>query len=82
MQEGSKHLKYQEYFFKKSLRDFNPAADVTANLVGFTNLDNIGQEGIELAQNKSLSGKIGSRKVIKDNAGKIVDDLQEVKLPQ
>ena len=75
-------LKIPGIFFQKEFKRFYPAADVTANLVGFTNLDNIGQEGIELAQNKFLSGKVGSKKVIKDNAGKIVDDLQEVKLPQ
>ena len=75
-------LKIPGIFFQKEFKRFYPAADITANLVGFTNLDNIGQEGIELSQNKFLSGKLGSKKVIKDRAGKIVDDLQEVKLPQ
>ena len=75
-------LKIPGVFFQKEFKRFYPAADITANLVGFTNLDNIGQEGIELSQNKFLSGKLGSKKVIKDRAGKIVDDLQEVKLPQ
>lgn len=75
-------LKIPGIFFQKEFKRFYPGADVVANLVGFTNIDNLGQEGVELAQNKYLAGKLGSKKVVKDNSGKIVDDLQEVKLPQ
>ena len=59
-----------------------PAGEVTAHLVGFTGIDDNGQEGFELTMNDTLSGKAGSRRVIKDRAGHIVEDLEAVKVPQ
>ncbi len=59
-----------------------PAGEVTAHLVGFTGIDDNGQEGFELIMNDTLSGKAGSRRVIKDRAGHIVEDLEAVKVPQ
>ena len=59
-----------------------PAGEVTAHLVGFTGIDDNGQEGFELTMNETLSGKAGSRRVIKDRAGHIVEDLEAVKVPQ
>ncbi len=71
-------------FTRKEYKRFYPHADITANLVGITNIDNIGQEGIELFQNKILTGKIGSRKVLIDRNRKTVAnlDLEEGRLPQ
>ncbi|MDX1915832.1 MAG: penicillin-binding protein 2 [Methylophilus sp.] len=69
-------------FMQQEYKRFYPAGDVTAHVVGFTGIDGNGQEGFELAQNALLSGKPGSRKVIKDAKGHIVDDLEAVKLPQ
>jgi cell division protein FtsI (penicillin-binding protein 3) len=51
-------------------------------LVGFTGIDEKGQEGFELKYQDWLSGKPGSRHVIKDRQGHIVEDLEAVKLPQ
>jgi cell division protein FtsI (penicillin-binding protein 3) len=50
--------------------------------VGFTGIDDNGQEGFELAKNSVLSGKAGSRRVIQDRQGHIVEDLEAVKVPQ
>jgi cell division protein FtsI (penicillin-binding protein 3) len=69
-------------FLQREYKRFYPAGDVTAHLVGFTGIDDNGQEGFELAQNAALSGKPGSRKVIKDRRGRIVEDLEAVKVPQ
>lgn len=69
-------------FLQREYKRFYPAGDVTAHIVGFTDINDIGQEGFELAQNSHLSGKAGSRKVIKDRQGRIVEDLEEVKVPQ
>jgi cell division protein FtsI (penicillin-binding protein 3) len=69
-------------FLQREYKRFYPAGDVTAHLVGFTGIDDAGQEGFELAQNTALSGKPGSRKVIKDRRGRIVEDLEAVKVPQ
>ena len=69
-------------FLQREYKRFYPAGDVTAHIVGFTGIDDNGQEGFELAQNKSLSGKAGQRRVIKDRQGRIVEDLEAVKVPQ
>lgn len=69
-------------FLEREYKRFYPAGDVTAHVVGFTDINDVGQEGFELAQNDHLSGKAGSRKVIKDRQGRIVEDLEDVKVPQ
>jgi cell division protein FtsI (penicillin-binding protein 3) len=69
-------------FTEHEYKRFYPAGDVTAHVVGFTGVDDNGQEGFELAQNAYLSGKPGERRVIKDRQGHIVEDLEAVKLPQ
>jgi cell division protein FtsI (penicillin-binding protein 3) len=69
-------------FLQREYKRFYPAGDVTAHLVGFTGIDDNGQEGFELAKNSLLSGKAGSRRVIQDRQGHIVEDLEAVKVPQ
>ena len=59
-----------------------PAGAVSAHLLGFTNVEDIGQEGIELAQQSSLAGITGSRRVIKDGRGRIVEDNGYIREPQ
>lgn len=58
-----------------------PEGDAIAHVVGFTNVDDIGQEGIELAFNDRLSGAAGSRRVIRDRLGRIVEDVREAIQP-
>jgi len=62
-------------FAKREYKRFYPAGEVVAHLVGFTNIDDIGQEGIELGFNESLTGVAGKRRVVKDLKGNIVKDL-------
>jgi cell division protein FtsI (penicillin-binding protein 3) len=69
-------------FMQREYRRYYPEGEVTAHLVGFTSIDENGQEGFELAQQDWLSGKPGSRRVIKDRQGRIVEDLEAVKVPQ
>lgn len=69
-------------FLQREYRRFYPAAEATAQLVGYTNIDNQGQEGLELALEGSLHGEAGSRRVIKDLAGRVVEDLAEYDAPQ
>ena len=57
-------------------RRFYPAGEVAAHLVGFTNVDDAGQEGMELAWEQHLGAHVGKRKVIKDLNGRVVDDLE------
>lgn len=69
-------------YLQREYKRYYPAGEVTAHLVGFTGVDDTGQEGFELAMNASLSGKPGSRRVIKDRSGHIVEDLEAVNVPQ
>jgi cell division protein FtsI (penicillin-binding protein 3) len=60
-----------------SSREFKrhyPEGPTSAHIIGFTNVEDRGQEGIELAHEKQLAGRSGSRRVIKDRLGRIVED--------
>lgn len=54
-----------------------PEGEAAAHVVGFTNVEDKGQEGIELTFNKELAGKAGSRRVIKDRLGRVVEGVGE-----
>ena len=69
-------------FLQREYRRYYPAAEVTAHVVGVTGIDDNGQEGIELAYQDWLTGKAGSRRVIKDRLGHVVEDLESIRAPQ
>ena len=58
---------------------YYPTAEVTSHIIGVTNIDDKGQEGIELAYNKILSGKSGKKRVLKDSLGSVIRDIENVK---
>jgi cell division protein FtsI (penicillin-binding protein 3) len=58
-----------------------PEGEALAHVVGFTNVEDVGQEGIELAFNKELGGRNGSRRVIKDRMGRVVEAVGETVPP-
>ena len=64
---------YQRKEYKRQY----PEGETTAHVVGFTNVEDRGQEGMELAFNKELAGRAGSRRVIKDRLGRVVEDVRE-----
>jgi cell division protein FtsI (penicillin-binding protein 3) len=66
---------------RKEYKRYYPQGEVTTHVVGFTNVEDIGQDGMELAQQKNLVGKLGSRRVIKDRIGHIVEDLESIREP-
>ncbi len=68
---------YQRREYKREY----PEGEAAAHVVGFTNVEDIGQEGVELAFNRELSGKSGSRRVIKDRLGRVVEDVRDVVPP-
>ncbi|KAF0814836.1 putative peptidoglycan D,D-transpeptidase PenA [Andreprevotia sp. IGB-42] len=63
-------------------RRFYPAGEVMAHIVGFTDIDGRGQEGFELTRNAMLEGKVGSRTVIRDRRGYIVEDISTIVPPR
>ena len=65
---------YQRREYKREY----PEGEAAAHVVGFTNVEDRGQEGVELAFNQQLSGKAGSRRVIKDRLGRVVEDVRDV----
>lgn len=69
-------------FLKREYRRFYPAGELTAHIVGFTDIDDKGQEGIELAFQDELAGSPGSRRVIKDRKGRIIEDMGGVRAPR
>ena len=62
-------------------RRYYPDGDVMAHVVGFNSVEDQGQEGVELTFNQQLSGRPGSRRVIKDRLGRVIEDVQAVTLP-
>ena len=64
---------------QKEYRRFYPAGEVTAHVIGFTNIDDVGQEGLELAYDSWLAGSPGSKRVIKDRKGQTVEEVELVK---
>ncbi|MDN5843319.1 MAG: penicillin-binding protein 2 [Alcaligenaceae bacterium] len=79
--EKIKKLKIPGVHQLNETRRFYPEGAVMAHLVGFTNIEDRGIEGIELAFDKLLSGQPGSRRVIKDRLGRVVEDVQAVVPP-
>lgn len=69
-------------FLQREHRRYYPAGEVMAHLIGFTGLDNNGQEALELAFEKQLAGRPGSRRVIKDRLGHIIEDVESISQPQ
>lgn len=74
--EAVLNLKIPGVYGQREYRRFYPAADVTAHLLGFTNIDDRGQEGLELAYDEWLRGKPGSKRVLKDLTGKIIREIE------
>ncbi|MEK6708015.1 MAG: penicillin-binding protein 2 [Pseudomonadota bacterium] len=69
-------------FLRREFRRYYPAGELTAHMLGFTDVDDNGQEGIELAWQDALAGKPGSRRVIKDRKGRIVEDVESIRAPR
>ena len=69
-------------FLRREYKRFYPAGEVMAHVLGFTGIDDTGQEGLELAFQDALAGSPGKKRVIKDRAGDIVEDVESIRLPQ
>jgi len=67
---------------KREYRRYYPAGEVTSHLLGFTDVDDNGREGIELVHQAKLGGKVGSQQVIKDRRGHIIEDVASLRAPK
>ncbi len=66
---------------QREYRRYYPAAEVTSHVLGFTNIDDSGQEGIELAYDNWLKGSPGSKRVLKDRLGRIIENIESITTP-
>ncbi len=75
-------LKIAGVYARREYRRYYPDAEVTSHLLGFTNVDDVGQEGLEKAFDVQLRGIPGQKRVIKDRLGRIVKDVESIRVPQ
>ena len=69
-------------YLQREYRRYYPAGEVAAHVLGFTNIDDVGQEGLELAYNDWLRGKSGRKMVIKDRLGRTIKHVESVQAAQ
>ncbi|WP_091798239.1 penicillin-binding protein 2 [Lysobacter enzymogenes] len=72
-------LKVPGVFSQREFRRFYPQGEAMAHVLGYTNIDDRGQEGLELAFDHELRGKPGTKRVIRDGAGRIVENVDLVR---
>lgn len=75
-------LKIAGINFQQEFKRYYPEADSTAQLVGFTNIDDQGIEGLELAYQDWLMGVPGKKKVVKDRTGRVIEELNVAQEPR
>jgi len=82
--EKVKQLRLPGVGFIREFKRFYPAGETTAHLLGFTNIDDKGQEGLELMYNSTLEGVAGSKRVIRDGARRVIEehDVESIKEPE
>ncbi len=66
---------------QREYRRYYPAGEVTGHLIGFTDIDDEGQEGLELAFNHWLAGESGAKRVLKDRLGRSVENVESIRPP-
>lgn len=71
-------LEAEGIFTQREYRRYYPAGEVFSHVIGFTNIDDAGQEGIELAYNDWLKGTSGKKRVIKDRLGRVIEDVENI----
>ena len=81
LSEQIKNLNIKGLFLEKQYRRFYPDGETSAQIIGFTNIDDQGQEGIELQYNQWLQGQSGLKKVLKDRYGQEAANLSLIRPP-
>lgn len=66
---------------QREYRRFYPAGEVTGHVLGFTDIDDRGQEGLELAYDDWLSGEPGAKRVLRDRLGRTIEDVERLREP-
>ena len=79
--EQVKALKLDGVYFEREFKRFYPAGAVSSHLVGFTDFEDVGQEGMEFYYEKQLKGSEGSKRVVRDGQRRIIEDIENIKEP-
>lgn len=69
-------------YTQREYRRYYPAGEVTGHVIGFTNVDDQGLEGLELAYDPWLSGQPGAKRVLRDRLGRAIDNVESIRAPQ
>lgn len=77
-----KALQIQGVYSQEEYKRFYPEAEVSSQVIGFTNVDDQGQEGLELAYNRWLQGIPGKKRVLKDRLGNVIENLELIQAAQ
>jgi len=77
-----KALNIPGVFLQREYRRYYPTAEVCSHVLGFTNIDDRGQEGLELAFDEALRGRPGEQHVIQDNRGQVIAQVAQLRLPR
>jgi len=77
--EQIKALGIPGVYLAREYRRYYPAGEVTGHILGFTNIDDAGQEGLELAFDHWLAGENGAKRVIQDRYGHIVENVESIR---
>ncbi|ACL71855.1 Peptidoglycan glycosyltransferase [Thioalkalivibrio sulfidiphilus HL-EbGr7] len=64
---------------QREFRRYYPMGEVAAHVLGFTNIDDRGQEGLELALNELLTGQPGAKRVVRDRLGRVIRDVENIR---
>ena len=76
------NLNLEGVYSQQEYQRFYPQGEATAHLVGFSNVDDVGQEGLELTYDEWLRGVPGRRQVMKDRRGNIIEELNTIQTAQ
>jgi cell division protein FtsI (penicillin-binding protein 3) len=75
-------LKIPGIYLTHESKRYYPEGEFAAHVLGFTDINDEGQEGVERGWQDALAGELGSRRVIKDNKGRIIEDIENIRLPK
>lgn len=75
-------LNIKGLYFKQEYYRYYPTRELAAHILGFTDIDDQGQEGVELAWQDKLASEYGKRRIIQDRLGRVVEDVERINFPK
>lgn len=69
-------------YTQREYRRYYPAGEVVGHVIGFTDIDDNGQEGLELAYDEWLRGEPGAKRVLRDRLGQSIEDVESIRAPR